>query len=126
MICIQCLGALNSNDVLLSFYLRIGRRGGRGRKSADKCRGVHRYLRSVVLFTYLSDDDVFRWVEMRQGSILTSPLSSNTPLPPFSSAPSLASQLSRILGVAVQSRLEEAFPHLVTQETGTVSIFTRE
>ncbi len=84
---------------------------------------------------------------MRQGSILTSPLSStpllspfsstpslttplsllssNTPLPPFSSAPSLASQLSRILGVAVQSRLEEAFPHLVTQAPGTVSILTR-
>jgi hypothetical protein len=44
----------------------------------------------------------------------TSSLSSSC-LPAFCSAPTLSSQLSHILGVTVEARLDEAFPHLVTQ-----------
>ena len=49
---------------------------------------------------------------MRSG--LTASLSTSS-LPTFSSAPSLSDHLTQILGMAVDTRLEEAFPHLVTQ-----------
>jgi hypothetical protein len=63
MICVQSLGALIPNDVRYYYHsFTFGLAGGE-----EICRQmprifsleVQRYLRSVVLFTYLSDYDFF-------------------------------------------------------------------